>query len=173
MDDISSERLLAAREVVRMSELYLDGTVRASAAKDSRAMSLAAMSATGSTALLGIGLNYLLKTNLSKLDLALGWGAIYAGLILLAALLLALRAASPRPLTLPGTKLSLWTEDELSGKNLSDVLIEQARNYESHIDHNVKTLAKNARRLQYAMIAILLAIGTAPAVSLAVWQLSN
>ncbi len=49
--------LNTARELIRLSELYIDGTVKLSTALDQRAMQMAAMSATASSALLLFGLN--------------------------------------------------------------------------------------------------------------------
>lgn len=110
-----------AKEIVRVSELHLDGTIRLSIAADARALSVSSLTAAGSTALLGFGLNSILKPTPSHNEVALGSTPLLAGVLMVAALIFALRAAQARPFYVSRNVISQWSDDERFG-DLAPVL---------------------------------------------------
>lgn len=147
-----------AREVVRLAELYLDGTLRLAIAADSRAMQLSGLTATAATALFGVGVTYA-SHNHAK-DVVGGIAAICAGAVFYVAAWCALRAASPRPFNVVGNLPSSWRPDELRSA-LPTVLLSQAEVYELEIQENLATLIANAKRTTLALRLVIFAPASA------------
>lgn len=76
--DGGSITLDTAKEVVRLSELYLDGTLKLAIAADARAMQIAGLSSAAATALSIVGFDYIVHP--SRIDVSLGVSAFGAGL---------------------------------------------------------------------------------------------
>lgn len=134
--------LNTARELIRLSELYIDGTVKLSTALDQRAMQMAAMSATASSALLLFGLN-----QPAPLSLYLILPAFAAAAMFFFVATAALAAAHPRGFNIAGSSRSDWSDIELAA-NLSTSLMEQAGHYDIMIKENLLVLNRNAGRMR-------------------------
>jgi hypothetical protein len=150
-----------AKEVIRLSELYIDGTIRLSLASDTRAMQIASMSAAATTALLLFSFNNIVQT--AALNKTLGWASMAAGVLFFLALVYALRAAKPRHFHVNGTTLAQWDKSELFG-DLSEALLGQSKVYLEQIQENRQTLAANAKRIRFSLFML----AAAPIASLVV-----
>ncbi|MDE4618396.1 hypothetical protein [Sinorhizobium meliloti] len=106
-EEMTVEKL---KEVIRMSEAYIEGTLKISIAADSRAMQLSAMTATATTALLIFGLTSLFSWDPTNTTVSSACFASAAFFFM--ALLSALSAAKPRDVAVPGTILGNWGEEE-------------------------------------------------------------
>jgi hypothetical protein len=151
MPDIREE---TAKEIVRLSELYLDGTLRLSLGADARAMQLSGILGTLSTALVAAGIGALLGNNLNLIDRnrwALAASLIAPAICFMAALAYSLNAAAPRGFYVAGNYFSLWSSDEDLYGPLARALIEQARVYEEQIDENTANLERRASRIKLAL----------------------
>lgn len=152
-----------AKEAVRMSEAYIDATLRISIAADSRAMQLSGMTATASTALLVFGLTSLYNWTTPNDVFAVA--SFTASGLFFVALLFALWAASPRAMGTAGTPVKNWSTEELTG-DLVAPLISQAHIYSKQADENLVVLRRNALRIR----ATLLVLGATPGLSaVAAW----
>lgn len=140
-----------AKEVVRMSEAYIDATLRISIAADSRAMQLSGMAATASTGLLVFGLTSLYNWTTPN-DIFATASFTASGLFFLA-LIFALSAASPRAMGVAGTVIDNWSPKELTGC-LVEPLISQARVYSKQATENLIVLQRNARRIRTTLIIL-------------------
>jgi hypothetical protein len=140
--------LETAREVVRLSELYLEGTLRLSLAADTRALQITNMLAGAATLLLGLGLvNVLDQTNLARI--ALGAASLCGGVLFLTALLFSARTIRPREFNIVGTLRSNWSDKDLKG-DLAQVLIDLSTLYETQARENIATLSHNAKHVKIA-----------------------
>jgi hypothetical protein len=137
-----------AREVVRMSEAYIDATLRLSLASDSRAMQLSGITAAASTALLVFGLNNINKASPPG-DL-LATASFTASALFFASSLFALSVASPKAMGVAGTTYDNWSKDELTG-DLVTPLLSQARVYAKQANENLMVLKRNAKRTRFAL----------------------
>src|ERR1700722_14216328 len=93
--DMTKVELPTAQEVVRLSELYLDGTIQFAIAADNRAFALSAMLAAAVTALSGGGLALLTTAKTSRVDVTLGCAALAAAAGLFSGLWNALQSGRP------------------------------------------------------------------------------
>jgi hypothetical protein len=151
-----------AKEVVRLSELYIDGTVRLSLAADTRALQISNMLAAASTLLLGFGLaNVLDQSNPARLALAAA--SLSCGATFLAALLFSASTIRPREFNIGGTLRSQWSDAELRG-NLAVALMSQADNYEGQALENIATLSQNAQHIRRALTIMVWAIPLSAAI---------
>ena len=137
-----------AKEVVRLSELYLDGTLKLAIAADARAMQIAGLSSAAATALSIFGFNYVVHPG--RIDFALGISAFGAGLAFYSALFFALWAAQPREFNISGNIYSKWTRSELEG-GLAGPLISQAKGYDAKVVENIDILSENTKRIKIAL----------------------
>lgn len=149
-----------AKEVVRMSEAYIDATLQISIAADSRAMQLSGMTAAASTGLLVFGLTSLYNWSIQN-DIFATASFTASGLFFLA-LLFSLLAASPRAMGVSGTIIDNWSIDELTG-DLTEPLISQAKVYSKQTNENLTVLRRNAKRIQVALVIL----GATPLISAA------
>jgi hypothetical protein len=143
-----------AREIVRLSEAYLDGTLKLSLAADNRALSLSGMLGGATAVLVGIGLTYLFRV---PPIVPLGVMALCCGGIFFCALVCAVRSVRPRAFNILGTLRSNWSDAEIAGP-LSDALMSLAEVYERQALENVATLSKNADRLALSLRLFTVAI---------------
>ncbi len=137
-----------AREVVRLAELYLDGTLKLTIAADARAMQIAGLSSAAATALSIFGFNYVVHP--SRIDFSLGVSAFGAGLSFYAALFLALWAAQPSYFNVCCNIYTRWTHPELA-EPLAEPLISQAKDYDRKIRENINILAENTKRIKRSL----------------------
>lgn len=145
------------REVVRLSELYLDGTVKLVIAQDTKAVALAGLMTTVSTALMAAGLSQLLAEPLPKRNIILGIAALGFALTLVGGLAYAILAARPRPVYVPGNYLNGWnTPEDLRG-DLATALLGQARLYQSQIAENNAKLDEATAHMFTALKLLLVA----------------
>ncbi|MDX0679878.1 hypothetical protein GOD41_30585 [Sinorhizobium medicae] len=144
-EEMTVEKL---KEVIRMSEAYIEGTLKISIAADGRAMQLSAMTATATTALLIFGLKSLYSWNPANIIVSSACFASAAFFFM--ALLSALSAAKPREVAIPGTTLGNWGDEERLG-DLRLALWGQAVHYHDLANENLEVLGKNAKKLTRAL----------------------
>jgi hypothetical protein len=139
------------REIVRLSELYLDGTIRLAIAADARALSLAGMFAGGTTALSAGGLALISSKGLSPVTASLSGAALTASVALFVGLLNAVRAVQPMDFNVSGNYLDRWSSDaDLSGP-LCIAQLGQARVYQQQIDENRRVLLQSTGSIERAL----------------------
>ena len=159
--DITPE---VAKEVLRLNELYVDGTLRLSLAADSRALSISSMLAAASTLIVGYGASTLLAlTAFDYQKVALGVGALWCGGMFATALIFSVRSVRPRGFNIAGNLRSGWSDAELRG-SLVDALLSQAAVYEGQAQLNIETLSSNATLLRRALFLTTIAVPSATAV---------
>jgi hypothetical protein len=139
------------REILRLSELFLDGTIRLGIATDARALSLSAMLAGATTALFAGGITLLLTRGISVLTFALAAAAFVAGGCLVVALWFAIGATWPRDFNIAGNYLKFWNKPEDLAGPLAVAMLAQARVYQDQIERNRQLLERNANRIDTAM----------------------
>ena len=154
--DPSRVKLATARELIRLSELYIDGLMRFSIAADARASSLSGILASAATALITAGLTLvfadLLPTPISK---ALASSAFASSLLFYLALCFCISAARPRAFHVAGNYLQHWSTEEDLYNDLKTALVEQVKMYDEQIKENQHTLQKNADKINVALYFIL------------------
>lgn len=140
------------REVLRLSELYLDNTTKFAIASDARAVTLSTMMATLMTGMAAIGaaIVTLPADHASKLVLFLSVTCIAASFCFMMALVLAAKAAQPQEFDVPGNYIGCFTDADLSGDPTS-LLMEQARIYERQITLNNNRLQTSAQLLHTSL----------------------
>ncbi|MBY5706991.1 hypothetical protein HFO38_30555 [Rhizobium leguminosarum] len=136
------------KEIIRMSEAYIDGTLKISIAADGRAMQLSAMTAAASTALLVFGLTSLFSWDPPSITLS--FACFISAAFFFMAHLSALSAAKPRAVAVPGTTLGNWGKEEREG-DLRLALWGQAEHYDELANENLAILAQNAKRIKRAL----------------------
>lgn len=137
-----------AREVLRLSELYVDGTLRLSIAADSRALSISGMLAAAATLITGYGASTLLAlASFDREKVALGVAALLCGGMFAIALMFAVSSVRPRNFNICGNLKSSWSDEELRG-SLVDALLSQAAVYEGQAARNNARLSQNAELLR-------------------------
>lgn len=159
MDDTTPSNIPLdnAKEVVRMSEAYIDAILQISISADSRAMQLSSVIAATSTGLLVFGLGSSSEKIAGDVFATASFTA--SGLFFLA-LLFSLLAASPRAMGVSGTIINNWSMDELTG-DLTEPLVSQAKIYAKHANENMEILKQNANRIRIALIIL----GATPLIS--------
>jgi hypothetical protein len=158
MPDETKVSETTAKEIVRLSELYIDGTLRMSLAGDSRAMQLSGVLAASSTALLVASIGFIFRS--APIDpryFATGIALIVAAIFFMLALANSLAAASPRHFNVGGNYLDHWSSDEDLYGPLSNALVGQAGVYRDQIKENKDILRKRAGRISTALWLIGLA----------------
>jgi hypothetical protein len=138
------------REVVRLSELYLDGTIRLAIAADARALSLAGMFAGGTTALTAGGLALISSNELSLVKASLAGAALTAGAALFFGLWTAIRAVRPMDFNVAGNYLERWNSEDDLGGPLCLAQLGQARVYQQQIDENRRVLLQSTGCIESA-----------------------
>lgn len=141
-----------AREVLRLSEVYLDSTTKFAIASDARAVTLSTMMATlmTATAAVGAAVIALPSDHRTKFTLFLWVALLSASACFLMAVIKATNAAQPQAFDVPGNYLSSFTQDDLAGCPTA-LLIEQAEIYERQINLNNDRLQVNADSLRAAL----------------------
>ena len=166
------------REVIRLSELYLDGTIRFAIAADARALSLAGMLAGATTALAAGGITLLFTQGFSLITAALAAAAFTGSAGWIVGLWYAVGAVSTIEFNVAGNFLApIDSPDEgwNSTNDLSDPLsvaqLGQARIYQEQIGENRQSLILATGKIDTAAQLLkwmpLVAIGVAVAVYLA------
>ena len=133
---------------MRLSELYLDGTLKLTIAADTRAMQIAGLSSAAATALSIFGFNYIVHP--SRIDFSLGVSAFGAGLAFYTALFFALWSAQPRDFNVGGNIYTRWAQAELEGP-LVDSLMSQSKDYDGKIRENINILSENMTRIKRSL----------------------
>ncbi|MBV9783524.1 MAG: hypothetical protein JO264_06855 [Acidisphaera sp.] len=146
-----------AQEIVRLSELYLDGLMRVTIAQDGKAASLAGILATASIALFGASAGLLLASPLPGRNIVLGAGLLATGLCLFAGAIGAIVAMRPRPFYVAGNYLREWSAPEDLYGDLVAARMTQARIYQEQIDENLAVLDEATGHLHQAMRFIFVA----------------
>jgi hypothetical protein len=141
-----------AREVLRLSEVYLDSTTKFAMASDARAVTLSTMMATlmAATAAVGAAVIALPPGHSGKFTVFLWAALLSASACYLMAFVKATNAARPEAFDVPGNYLSSFTNDDLSGCPTA-LLITQAEIYERQINLNNARLQANADSLRAAL----------------------
>ncbi|HEY4171847.1 MAG TPA: hypothetical protein VGM42_02380 [Rhodopila sp.] len=169
--DIAQVNRENAREVLRLSEVYLDSTTKFAIASDARAVTLSIMMATLMTATVAVSaaIIALPPEHRTAFTQFLWVAALSASACFLMALMKAINAARPETFDVPGNYLSSFTDADLRGEPTA-LLIAQAEVYEYQIGLNNERLQANADSLRAALAwvkfspfvaAIVGAIGTA------------
>jgi hypothetical protein len=139
------------REVIRLSELYLDGIIRFAIAADARALSLSGMFAGATTALAAGGLTLLLTRGLSLVTVSLAVAAFTASGGFFFGLLKALSAVQPAEFNVAGSYLEAWNSaDDLSGP-LAVAQLAQAKIYQEQIEENQQSLLRSTSYIDTAL----------------------
>jgi len=139
------------REVIRLSELYLDGTIRFAIAADARAQALAGMFAGATTALAAGGLTLLLAQGLSLIRVSLAAAALAASASIFLGLWNAVRAVRPVDFNVAGNYLDRWnSEADLCGP-IYKAQIGQAEVYQEQINENRKVLLQTTKDIEAAL----------------------
>lgn len=142
------------REIIRLSELYLDGTIRFAIAADARALSLAGMFAGATTALAAGGLALLFAQGLSLVTVSAAAAALTASAGLFIGLWNAVRAVRPMDFNVAGNYLDRWnSEADLSGP-LSVARLGQAQIYQEQINENRAALTQATNSIETALQAL-------------------
>jgi hypothetical protein len=141
-----------AREVLRLSELYLDNTTKFAIASDARAVTLSTVMATlmTATAAVGAAIVALPPEYHSKFTLFISVVSIASSFCFMMALIQASKAGQPEEFDVPGNYFSSFTEGDLCGDPRT-LLIAQARVYERQIHLNKERLKVSAKVLQAAL----------------------
>jgi hypothetical protein len=140
-----------AREVLRLSEVYLDSTTKFATASDARAVTLSTMMATLMTAATAIGAAVIaFPDHHSKFMVSISVASITAGFCFMMALIQASKAAQPVEFDVPGNYISSFTEGDLYGDPRA-LFIEQAHIYESQINLNKARLQASSNSLHTAL----------------------
>jgi hypothetical protein len=162
-----------AKEVLRLNELYVDGTLRLSLAADSRALSISSMLAAASTLLVGYSASTLLAlTTFDGQKVALGVAALWCGGMFATALVFSVRSVRPRAFNIAGNLRSGWSDAELRG-SLVDALLSQASVYDSQARLNIQTLSSNAMLLKRALFLTTIAVPSSTVVGLLILFLAK
>jgi hypothetical protein len=152
-----------AKEIVRLSELYIDGTIRLSLAADSRAMQLSGVLSASSTASAIASIGFLLQDKpIDRNHFVVGISLLIAAISFMLALNFSLRAAAPRNFNISGNYFKEWSSDRDLYGPLSNALIGQASIYQEQIDENKATLNNRASKISSALKLI----GFAPLLAL-------
>jgi hypothetical protein len=150
--DLARARECNLREVLRLSESYLDGTAKFAVAADARAMNLALMMATLMTAAAAVGaaIIALPADHPSKFTFFVAVAALAASVCFAIALLMAASAARPQPFDVPGNGFDSFTPADLYGDPKA-LLLEQARIYQRQINNNMVRLKESAAAINAAL----------------------
>jgi hypothetical protein len=150
--DQSKLKIETAREIVRLSELYLDGTVRLALNADTRATTLAGMLATLVVGTVAAGVALLFTgADISPVRFISGVALLTAAVISVTALWYAVRAAKPRPFNVAGNSLKLYSSDADLYGDLKITLMGQAEIYQEQIDENKLWLSQAANDLRISL----------------------
>ena len=141
-----------AREVLRLSELYLDNTTKFAVASDARAVTLSTTMATlmAAAAAVGAAIVALPPEYHSKFTMLVLVASITFSFCFMMGLIQASKAGQPGEFDVPGNYFSSFTEGDLCGDPRA-LLIEQARVYEQQIELNKERLMVSAKTLQAAL----------------------
>jgi hypothetical protein len=140
------------KEIVRESELFLQGQLTLATSADQRASSLAAVFAASGTAIIaGLISAPIWQQGASDPPLIVA-GIVAAALFLVGASFCVL-TTMPVGFDLPGSRPESWEDDVQAGRLLPDVLPEQVENYQGKIADNSAVLKRNAVYFRIGAIA--------------------
>lgn len=160
------EKIDLVREVFRSGEKYLDGQLQLATSADQRAAVLGGVYTAAGTAVVG----YLLAIFTSwQASLAILVGGLLAAVLFVAGAALCICTCLPAGFYLPGNEPEQWYGDVDNGRDLAEVLGEEAENYQSKIADNRATLQRNARLYKWGAIAGI----AAPVLGFLVWFLMS
>lgn len=130
------------QEIIRQAELFQQAQLTTALAADQRATGFASLIAAGATVLVAGGAATILAAD--GYD-ALGWVALAMAGGLLVSMSLAIWAARPVQIYLPGASPEVWIGDISASKTQQQSLTEMAGNYRDEIRYNQELLAANGR----------------------------
>jgi hypothetical protein len=152
-----------AKEIIRLSEQYIDGTMRLSLASDSRAMQFSGILSASSTALVIASIGFLTQgKSIERNQIVIVASLVAVAILFAVALTYSIRAAAPRNFNVNGNYWNEWSSDNDLYGPLSEALIGQARIYQEQINENKETLYERSRRINTALTLI----GFAPLLAL-------
>jgi hypothetical protein len=150
--DVGKVPLDTAKEIIRLSELYLDGTVKFSIAADARAVSLAGMTASLTTALLAAALTLGFGPGeITKPRLVFSIGALAMSCCFGVALFNAVKSAQPKEFDVLGNYLDAFRSPRDLYGEFKSVLLDQAEIYQEQINSNKQILAESSAHLNRAL----------------------
>ena len=144
-----------AKEIIRLSEQYIDGTMRFSLASDSRAMQLSGILSASSTALIIASIGVLAQSkSIERNQIVIVTSLITVAVLFAAALTYSIRAAAPRNFNVNGNYWNEWSSDNDLYGPLSEALIGQVQIYQELINENKEMLYERSRRMNTALMLI-------------------
>jgi hypothetical protein len=151
-----------AKEIIRSAEFQLGGQISVATSADQRASVMASVFAAAGAVLI-VGMAAIAKDYPSSVLL----GGFVAGLLVLLAAGLCVKATMPVPFWLGGAEPHDWDEDCIKGRKLKDCLAEQADHLQQRITHNANIIRANAKWFYWgASIGV-----AAPFIGLVIWLL--
>mgnify|MGYP000051836444 CR=1 FL=1 len=151
------------KEIVRESEIYLQGQLTLAISADQRASVMASVFAAAGAVIVA-GLITLVASDTTDFAPVFIGGAFSAMLFLVGAGM-CVWATLPVGFDLPGGQPEDWKKDVETGTSLDGSLAEQAEHYQGKIEDNRKALQKNAGRFQFGAISGI----AAPFIGFLVW----
>jgi hypothetical protein len=143
--DLSNAGRGTATEIVRQAEILLEAQLTLAIAADDRATSLAGTFCVAGTAIVA-GLITLVGTHPAMTDaLPIILGGIASSGMFLWAALVCVRTTLPADFGLVGNEPKNWEEPVTESARLTWMLINQAENYQAHLEANDQTLHRNAK----------------------------
>lgn len=142
--------IVVLREVIRLSEKYLDAQLTIMGALAQRAGALAGVLGAGATAMLGAELLVLNALNV-KLNLAAYGAALVSPMVMFAGCAYCGRAAGTSTFQTSGNFPSAWSGN-VSEADLNEAFVGELENYEKYIKDNHQIIADHARYLKLGLI---------------------
>lgn len=156
------------KEIIRNAESFLSAQLTSSLAANQRAMTFTGLLAGAALLIMGAAGSALTKTPIDFYLSAIGF-SVGAGL--LAAMVLAIKAAKPTRFWYVGNTPAGWVQDVEAGKTLQQSLAEQCSHYASMISDNDECMAKADKHLLLAMRISWASLAGGGALAGAVWIL--
>jgi hypothetical protein len=150
--DLTKVQECNLREVLRLTEAYLNGTAAFAVAADARATNLSTMTATlmTGTAAVGAAVIALPKENHTQFTFVVAVAALAASVCFAVALLKAVSAAKPQPFDVAGNYPDCFTAADLYGDPKA-LLLEQVRIYQKQINNNNARLHESAAAIEASL----------------------
>jgi hypothetical protein len=140
-----------AKEIVRLSELYIDASLRVSLAAETRAMQLSGFLSAASTALIVASIGFLFSNQIDRGRFSVGVALFIAALLFAIALIYSLSSAHQRGINVGGNYLSRWSSEQDLHGPLAKSLIDQARIYEEQIFETMTVLRSRDSEIRTAI----------------------
>ena len=158
-------------EILRLSELYLQGQLMRLEQADQRSLGLLSVAVPSALALFGASLSALSSTDLPS---AIGYGGIVAAVFLLIATKFAFAALDPTPFYIAGNSPeNLLDKNDLEARSRIELLAEYAEFNQAGIERNAVILADRSKNIRKAITVFLLSPIAGAAVIAASMLLAN